>query len=173
MKNRLFYVFGVGTEAFYTDKEKEISDNIKETEERLFKFAKSRPKPKYHEDKNGEINLLNKNDIDDWDDNNSEICKAYKEKIKTAKDDLKLLIESNKDIVRNLRDDAILNKHGEIGLTKRVTIPDGSLARTLNLKSGTNNFNPEVCIITICYYDIMYSLIKHGFVYHGHKYKSN
>ena len=171
MKNRLFYVFGVGTEAFYTDKEKEISDNIRETEEQLFKFTKSRPKPKYHEDKNGEINLLNKNDIDDWDDNNSEICKAYKEKIKTAKDDLKLLIESNKDIVRSLRDDAILNKHGEIGLTKRVTIPDGSLARTLNLKSGTNNFNPEVCIITICYYDIMYSLIKHGFVYHGHKYK--
>lgn len=171
MKNRLFYVFGVGTEAFYTDKEKEINDNIREAEEQLSKFTKSRPKPKYHEDESGEIILLNKSNIDAWEEINSDICKAYKDKIKVAKENLRNEIENNKNIIRTLRDDAVLNKRGEVGLTKRVTIPDGSLARVLGLKSGTGNFNPEVCIVTICYYDIMYSLIKYGFMYHGYKYK--
>ena len=49
MKNRLFYVFGVGTEAFYTDEEKVINDSIRETEEQLNKFLKGRPKAKYQE----------------------------------------------------------------------------------------------------------------------------
>ena len=171
MKNRLFYVFGVGTEAFYTDAEKEINDTIRDTEEQLTKFLKARPKAKYHEDENGNITLLNKDEIAAWDYNNQEIRKAYRDKIRLAKDSLRANIEANKDITRTLRDDAVLNKHGEVGLTKRVTIPDGNLARTLGLKSGTGSFNPEVCIVTICYYDIMYSLIKYGFMYHGYKYK--
>ena len=81
MKNRLFYVFGVGTEAFYTDKEKEINDSIRETEEQLNKFLKNRPTPKYQEDDNGTITLLNSTDIALWDEENGEIKKAYREKI--------------------------------------------------------------------------------------------
>lgn len=170
MKERLFYVFGVGTEAFYTDEEKEINDNIRDLEEQLKKFTKSRPKPRYSEENDGKIVLLNASDISEWNADNEEITKAYKEKIKSAKDELRILIEANKQIVRALRDDAVLNKYGEVGLTKKVTIPDGSLARTLGLKAGCGNFNPEICIVTICYYDIMYSLIHHGFTYHGEKY---
>lgn len=171
MKNRLFYVFGVGTEAFYTDEEKAINDSIRETEEQLTKFLKGRPKPKYQEDDNGNIVFLNQKEICDWDNENVEIKKAYREKIKLDKEALRAAIESNKQITRSLRDDAVLNKNGEIGLTKRVTVPDGNLARVLGLKAGVDQFNSEVCIVTICYYDIMYSLIKNGFMYHGHKYK--
>ena len=67
MKNRLFYVFGVGTEAFYTDKEKEINDSIRETEEQLSKFLKNRPTTKYQEDENGTITLLNSAEKALWD----------------------------------------------------------------------------------------------------------
>lgn len=171
MKDRLFYVFGVGTEAFYTDAEKAVNDNIRDLEERLKKFMKDCPKPNYSETEDGEIILLNSKEISSWQTENEEITKAYKEKIKSAKIELKTIIESNRDITRTLRDDAVLNKDGKIGLTKKVTIPDGNLARTLGLKPGTGNFNPEVCIVTICYYDIMYSLIRNGFLYHGSKYK--
>lgn len=171
MKNELFYVFGVGTEAFYTDEEKAVNDTIRDSEEQLKKFLKARPKPKYDEEDNGKIVLLNESEISLWNKENEEITKAYKEKIKSAKNDLRNLIESNKGVVRTLRDDAVLNKYGEVGLTKKVTIPNGNLARTLGLKSGTGNFNPEICIVTICYYDIMYSLMHDGFLYHGNKYK--
>lgn len=171
MKNRLFYVFGVGTEAFYTDKEKEINVSIRETEEQLNKFLKNRPTPKYQEDESGTITLLNSADISLWDEENMEIKKAYREKIKGLKDNLRIEIENNKDIIRSLREDSVLNKYGEVGLTKRVTVPDGNLARTLGLKAGVDQFNPEICIVTICYYDIMYSLIKNGFMYQGYKYK--
>lgn len=138
MKNRLFYVFGVGTEAFYTDKEKEINDSIRETEEQLNKFLKNRPTPKYQEDESGTITLLNSADISLWDEENVEIKKAYREKIKGLKDNLRIEIENNKNITRYLREDSVLNKYGEVGLTKRVTVPDGNLARTLGLKAGVD-----------------------------------
>lgn len=148
---KLYYVYGLDTACFYDDEENYI-------EKRLLKarHLKSRLKVKYPSmndlKKAGKFktyNFLNKF-------------------IGEQKQRLKGLLRKNIDCVRAVREDKILNGEGEPSLRRRVSIFDSMLTRCFGLKE--REFNTEIVIVKVYFFDVAESIVNHGFYMNGQKY---
>lgn len=149
--NKLYYVYGLDTACFYTDEENEI-------EKRLLKARHLKNKLKAKYDTAEKVKMAGK--VDTW--------HFLNEYIKNAKFDLKKILHSNIDITRTARDDKLFDKEGNPSIKRRVSIFDSSLTRYFGLKE--REFNTEIVIVKVFFFDVAESIVKHGFYMNGYKY---
>ena len=149
--NKLYYVYGLDTACFYTDEENEI-------EKRLLKarHLKGKLKSKYKTVE--EIKDAGK--VGTW-----RFLNTY---IKETKSKLKDVLHNNIDMVRTVRSDKILDKEGNPSIRRRVSIFDSTLTRYFGLKE--REFNTEILIVKVYFFDVAESIVKHGFYMNGYKY---
>lgn len=150
--DKLYYVYGLDTACFYTDEENEI-------EKKLIKarHLKSLMKKKYPNTES----LKNTRKINTW-----HFLNTY---IKTKKSELKDILHKNVSITRSVRDDKVLDKDGNPSLRRRVSIFDSALTRYFGLKE--REFNTEIIIVKVYFFDVAESIVKNGFYMNGYKYK--
>ena len=149
--NKLYYVYGLDTACFYTDEENEIEARLLRA-----RHLKNKLKNKYPTQK--EITQVHKNKTMHF--LNSIIADTKKE--------LKKILHQNINLVRTVRNEKILDKDGNPLLNKKVSIFDSSLTRYLNLKE--REFNTEILIVKVYFFDVAESIVKNGFYMNGHKY---
>lgn len=149
--NKLYYVYGLDTACFYTDEENEI-------EKRLLKARHLKNKLKTKYDTAEKVKIAGK--VDTW--------RFLNEYIKSAKSDLKKILHNNIDITRTARDDKLFDKERNPSIKRRVSIFDSSLTRYFGLKE--REFNTEIVIVKVFFFDVAESIVKHGFYMNGYKY---
>ena len=88
--------------------------------------------------------------------------------IASDKEKLKQILHTNIGMTRSVRNDKILDKEGQPSLRKRVSIFDSNLTRCFGLKE--REFNEEILIVKVYFFDIAESIIKNGFYMNGNKY---
>lgn len=162
--NKLYYVYGLDTACFYTDEENEIETQLIEKRHTLFELKETCPKEQYNKD--GGIDNID--EISNWKSNHSDEIKGLNEQIGSLKAKLKNIIESNVGIVREIRNDKILDKDGNPSLKKRVSIFDSTLTRCFGLKE--REFNTEIIIVKVYFFEVAESIVKNGFMFNGEKY---
>lgn len=150
--SKLYYIYGLDTACFYTDKENKLDKKLSRA-----RYLKKRLKTKYY-DKEGLIEAHKKDTFD-------KLC-CYITVLKKA---LKDEISANIELARTVRSDRILNKKGEPSIRKRVSIFDSSLTRYFGLKE--REFNTEIVIVKVYFYDVAMSIVENGFYLNGYKYK--
>lgn len=146
MLNKLYYVFGVDTGCFYNDDEFKLDLQLNSLRG-LRTYIKKQTNTT--NDTKAEIKIIN-------------------QQIKDYKNKLKQTLADNVDTVRTARYDRFFDKDGEPALSRRVSIFDSVLTRTFGLKE--REFNDEIMIIKVFYFDIAQSIIKHGFYFNNEKY---
>ena len=167
--NKLYYVYGLDTACFYTDEESEIDKKIikrrvvKSHIERQLKKGASKNKKPFSEK---QIVKYNK-----W-------HKKYTSEITDYKTQLTKVFEKNKDIIRTARPDKLyitIKDKSDINVSKvipapkkRVSIFDSTLTRCFGLKE--REFNTEIVIIKVFFFEIAENIIKNGFMMNEHKY---
>ena len=150
--NKLYYVYGLDTACFYTDKENEIEKYLLKA-----RRVKNRFKQRYVDNKN---NLSPKR---------QKLYQQLNKLVIRLKSELKEELHKNIGLTRNVRMDKIVDKNGEPSIRKRVSIFDSSLTRYFGLKE--REFNTEILIIKVYFYDVAESIVKNGFYMNGYKYK--
>ena len=146
MLNKLYYVFGVDTGCFYNDDEFKLDLQLNSLRG-LRTYIKKQTNTT--NDTKAEIKIIN-------------------QQIKDYKNKLKQTLADNVDTVRTARYDRFFDRDGEPALSRRVSIFDSVLTRTFGLKE--REFNDEIMIIKVFYFDIAQSIIKHGFYFNNEKY---
>lgn len=166
--NKLYYVYGLDTACFYTDEENEIEKKVlksrhikKLVKERLNKYTENFDKQSEHN--NEEIFQFDK--LKAKTKHQLSFLNQYINKHKTA---LKNLLNKNIGITRIVRDEKIYGKDGEPTLKRRVSIFDSNLTRRFGLKE--REFNTEIIIVKVYFFDVAKSIVKNGFYMNGHKY---
>lgn len=150
--NKLYYVYGLDTACFYTDKENEIEKHLLKA-----RRVKNRFKQRYVDNKS---NLSSKR---------QEVYQQLNKLVIRLKFELKEELHKNIELTRNVRIDKVLDKNGEPSIRKRVSIFDSSLTRYFGLKE--REFNTEILIIKVYFYDVAESIVKNGFYMNGYRYK--
>lgn len=150
--NKLYYVYGLDTACFYTDKENEIERYLLKA-----RRVKNRFKQRYVDNKS---NLSPKR---------QKLYQQLNKLVIRLKSELKEELHKNIGLTRNVRMDKIVDKNGEPSIRKRVSIFDSSLTRYFGLKE--REFNTEILIIKVYFYDVAESIVKNGFYMNGYKYK--
>lgn len=148
MLNKLYYVYGVDTACFYTDDE-----CIEEAKLSTFRQVKQY--------------VTNKNQntpSETYKTENSILTQA----VNNQKEVLKKEIEKNIDTTRVARKDRLYDRNGKPAMTKRVGIFDSTLTRAFDLRE--REFNDEIMIIKVYYFDVAKSIVEHGFYWNEHKY---
>lgn len=149
--NKLYYVYGLDTACFYTDEENEIEKKLLKA-----RHLKGKLKTKYKTvDKIKEAGKINS-----W--------HFLNEYIKETKSNLKNKLHENIDITRNVRNDKILDRDNCPSIKRRVSIFDSALTRYFGLKE--REFNTEIVIVKVYFFDVAESIVKHGFYMNGYKY---
>lgn len=167
--NKLYYVYGLDTACFYTDEENEIDKKIikrrvvKSHIERQLKKGVSKNKKPFSENQIAKYNRWHK---------------KYTSEITGYKTQFTKVFEKNKDIIRTARPDKLYTTiKDKIDPTvsktipapkKRVSIFDSTLTRCFGLKE--REFNTEIVIIKVFFFEIAENIIKNGFIMNGHKY---
>lgn len=167
--NKLYYVYGLDTACFYTDEENEIDKKIikrrvvKSHIERQLKKGVSKNKKPFSEKQIAKYNKWHK---------------KYTSEITDYKAQLSKIFEKNKDIIRTARPDKLYitikdKTDPTVSKTipapkKRVSIFDSTLTRSFGLKE--REFNTEIVIIKVFFFEIAENIIKNGFMMNGHKY---
>lgn len=194
--NKLYYVYGLDTSCFYTDEENQIEQRIikaRVVKSRLTKIIKGNYKPKlnffiddngvkqYYYDDNGKLKKEYKTKYSEhqreWIAKRKDskkyleylnFTKAY---IAECKQKLKAMLSENKrkGIIRTVREDKIYDKNKEPSLRRRVSIFDSALTRYLGLKE--REFNTEIVIVKVYYFDVAESIVTNGFYMNGYKYR--
>ena len=149
--NKLYYVYGLDTACFYTDEENDLEVRLLSA-----RRLKNKLKNKYPTQK--------------------EVAQAHKNKtmhflntvITETKKELKNILRQNISLVRTVRNEKILDKDGNHLLNKRDSLFDSNLTRYLNLKE--REFNTEILIVKVYFFDVAESIVKNGFYMNGHKY---
>lgn len=160
--NKLYYVYGLDTACFYTDEENEVDKRtikarvVKAHIEQHLKKGVSKCGVVFSETK---IKKYRK-----W---HKEISKFI------ADNKVKLIniFNKNKNLVRTARQDKLyVDINGETVPTpkKRVSIFDSTLTRCFGLKE--REFNIEIVIIKVFFFEVAESIIKNGFMMNGEKY---
>lgn len=90
--------------------------------------------------------------------------------INRKKEELINLLTDNADVVspRVVRSERIIDKDGKPKLSCRVSLFDSTLTRLLNMKE--REFNDEMLIVKVYYFQIANSILNHGFILNGEKY---
>lgn len=149
--SKLYYVYGLDTSCFYTDEENKI-------EQSLFRSRQMKQKLK---------KKLKAEDIG-LHDQYRQMIKFVNKYINNKKQQLKDLIEANKDLVRNVRREKIITKQGEVSLRRVVSIFDSTLTRLLELKE--RELNTEILIVSVYFFGVAQSIVENGFYMNGEKY---
>lgn len=149
--SKLYYVYGLDTSCFYTDEENKL-------EQSLFKARQMKNKLK-KKLKNDDIGLHTQY---------RHVIKFINKYINDKKQQLKDLIESNKDLVRNVRKEKMYTKQGDIALRRIVSIFDSTLTRLFDLKE--QEFNTEILIVNVYFFGVAQSIVENGFYMNGEKY---
>lgn len=149
--NKLYYVYGLDTACFYNNEENNIEKKIIKARH-LKKLIKNR------KEKNKEIKKKTKNQISFL----NEYINKYKQLLKEK-------LHDNINITRTVRLDKILNKEGQPSLKRRVSIFDSNLTRCFGLKE--REFNEEILIVKVYFFDVAKSIVKNGFSMNGYNYK--
>ena len=153
---KLYYVYGLDTACLYNDEEYYYDRRICKARVTLDKIAK----------KKKELARLGK-----WDEHRQSyehresIVKQY---IRKYKPELQKLLRANLNTVRTVRPDSIYTRTGERSLRKRVSIFESDLTRRFGLKE--REFNTEIVIIKVFFFEVAESIIKNGFWMDGKKY---
>ena len=148
MLNKLYYVYGLDTACFYTDEE-----CIEEAKLSTFRQIKQY--------------ITNKNK-DNPDETYKIENKIITKRVNKQKEVLKQEIAKNIDTTRTARRDKLIDRDGNPAMTRRVGIFDSTLTRAFKLKE--REFNDEIMIIKIYYFDVAKSIIENGFWWNEHKY---
>lgn len=149
--NKLYYVYGLDTACFYNDEENNI-------EKKIIKARHLKSLIKKRKEKNKEIENKTKNQISFL----NEYINKYKQLLKEK-------LHDNINITRTVRLDKILNKEGQPSLRRRVSIFDSNLTRCFGLKE--REFNEEILIVKVYFFDVAKSIVQNGFNMNGYKYK--
>lgn len=149
--NKIYYVYGLDTACFYTDEENKI-------EKKILKARHLKGLIKKRGQKNNDTKQKIKNQISFL---NTYICKY-----KTA---LKTILQKNINLTRTVRNDKILNKECQPSLRRRVSIFDSNLTRCFDLKE--REFNEQILIVKVYFFDVAESIVNNGFYMNGYKYK--
>lgn len=153
--SKLYYVYGLDTSCFYTDEEYELEKKIIQarcTKAKLKKKLGSNP---------------TKSELKVWKRKYHYRLKVI-QKTLSLKEELKKLFKANAGITRTVRSDKILNKEGVPSIRKRVSIFDSTLVRTFGMKE--REFNDEIVIVKVFFFEIAESIIHNGFYLNGEKY---
>lgn len=148
MLNKLYYVYGLDTACFYTDEE-----CIEEAKLSTFRQIKQY--------------ITNKNK-DNPDETYKIENKIITKRVNEQKEVLKQEIAKNIDTTRTARRDKLIDRDGNPAMTRRVGIFDSTLIRAFGLKE--REFNDEIMIVKVYYFDVAKSIVEHGFYWNGHKY---
>lgn len=151
--NKLYYVYGLDTDCLYTDEEMQIEQVLSKARK-----IKNRFSSKYSHNKK---KLTEKHKYKSF--------KFINDVIKKLKAQLIELFKKNKDLIRSVRPDKILDDNGNPLIKKRVSIFDSALTRYCGLKE--REFNTEIVIIQVYFFEIAESIVKNGFYMNGNKYK--
>lgn len=157
--NKLYYVYGIDTACLYTDEEREYDEKmnrarllIKKIESKKADYKKKFP---YNWEKT-------------WKNCYKLRIGRLKKYIKYYKTELKNILHKNLNIVRTVRPETIYNKDHERQLRKRVGIFDSDLTRCFNLKE--REFNTEILIVKVYYFDVANNIINNGFYMDNQRY---
>lgn len=153
--NKLYYVYGLDTACLYTDEENKIEKKIVKARY-VKKLISEKIDKSKGEEKNRQRERLKKR---------LELAETAIGKYKPM---LKSMLAENKDLVRTVRQDKIYNKYGERSLRRRVSIFDSDLTRHFGLKE--REFNTEIVIVKVFFFDVAKSIVKNGFYMEGKKY---
>ena len=150
--NKLYYVYGLDTACLYDDAENKI-------EKKILKARHLKTQIKQRELSEKERNIKKKTQ------NQLKFINNYINKYKQA---LQEMLRENVGKTRTVRDDKIYNKDGEPSLRRRVSIFDSNLTRCFKLKE--REFNPEIVIVKVYFFDVAKSIVLNGFYMNGYKY---
>ena len=156
MLNKLYYVYGLDTACLYDDEEYYYDRRICKARCILGKIAKKKKK------------LIQCGKWDELRQTYEDRASVAKEYIKTYKPVLQELLRSNLDKVRTVRPTSIYTRTGERSLRKRVSIFESDLTRRFGLKE--REFNTEIVIIRVFFFEVAESIVKNGFYMDGKKY---
>lgn len=160
--NKLYYVYGLDTACLYTDEEKEIDKKIikarivKSYINKLLKKGTSKKGTPFSETKIAKYKNWHKNISKNISENKAELINIF---------------NKNKELTRIAREDklfVIINGKTVPAPKKRVSIFDSTLTRCFELKE--REFNTEIVIIKVFFFEIAESIIKNGFIMNGEKY---
>lgn len=150
--NKLYYVYGLDTACFYDDAENALEKKILKARH-LKSLIKKRQKKKETACKTkkytAQIKFLN------------EYISKYKEA-------LKVMLSKNVSNTRTVREEKIYDKNGNPSLRRRVSIFDSNLTRCFGLKE--REFNTEIVIVKVYFFDVAKSIVTQGFYMNGFKY---
>lgn len=150
--NKLYYVYGLDTACFYTDEENIIDRNLARARHLKNKLKSKYPTRQSRKDNSKEKTMVFLNEY-----------------INKNKDTLKKLLTKNVNDTRVVREDKIFNKEGAPSIKRRVSIFDSYLTRCLNLKE--REFNPEIVIVRVFFFEVAKSIVINGFYMNGYKYR--
>lgn len=152
------YIYSVGTEAFYTDKENELHKKILK-----WHLKKNTVKKLMEEIKKEEANDLTHVKREKLTTRKTMLNSAQKRSskyINRYKSELKVAFEKNTEM-RNLREDALLDN-------KKIGMFDSALTRTLGIK--VDSVSTDLIVVRAYYYQILKGIIENGFMYKGEDY---
>ena len=147
--NKLYYVYGLDTACFYNDEENHIEKKLLRARH-IKAQIKQRSKKRHDIDRKTERQLV--------------FLNQYINKYKSI---LKNMLSTNTEI-RTVRADKIYDKHGNPALKRRAAIFDSTLIRCFELKE--REFNTEIVIIKVYFFEVVKNIIKNGFYMNGQKY---
>lgn len=153
------YIYSIGTEAFYTDKEMVIHNKLSKL--RILKLKINNKIKKLDAEVKEEIaascdmDTINYRRI-----RLSEGIRKINKHINKLKIDLKDLLNKHSGI-RELREDSLQ-------INKKIGMFDSALTRTLGMKIDSTS--TDIMVIRVYYYQILEELISDGFIYNGEKY---
>lgn len=165
--NKLYYIYGLDTSCFYTDEENRIEKKVLKARhikslinERLKKNIKKLKKLEEGGQRNNELLY--------WERKTKKQLSFLNQYIGKYKVLLKDVLAKNVKLTREVRTDKILDKEGNPSLRRRVSIFDSNLTRCFGLKE--REFNTEIIIVKVYFFDVAKSIVHNGFYMNGHKY---
>lgn len=192
---KLYYVYGLDTACFYTDEENGLEKRIIKArchKRKIKAISKFEYSPKFLKRKlsrkeitRDEYKQLRVQWCEKTIVHYHKICQAVgnlydssgnkafniNKYIADKKDVLKQLLNDNlqNGLVRTVREDRIYDKSHNPSLRRRVSIFDSSLTRYFGLKE--REFNTEIVIVKVYFFDVAQSIVEKGFYLNGYKYK--
>ena len=174
--NKFYYVYGLDTSCFYTDEENEIDKklikarimrgNLKRIVDGTYIVKSSRFKNKHSTQEYKDYRKI-------WCDKRRTrariMVKALNKYISEHKQHLKQILANNINLTRNVRQDKLYDKNGNLLPARVVSTFDGSITRSFEMKPY--KFNPEMVIIRVYFFDIAKSIVENGFYLNGEKYR--
>lgn len=146
--DKQYPVYALDTACFYTPEEAEIEERMNELRYRLAedKPKKTAPKPKHR---------VKRRPLE------PEERTAINKELSTLKEQLKTMITANTDVVRTVREDALVD-------TNVVQTFESSLVRELGMSPDVTN--EQMVIVCVYFFGVAESIIKNGFNMRGKHY---